>query len=81
MVFGFLPLIMLGAFFGLLPLAPLMKKRKGYEAIVEEEEEIEGSLFSQAADGTTFPARTPPKAASLNSLGAKLRQARGLFLP
>ncbi|KAF8537508.1 batten's disease protein Cln3 [Trichophaea hybrida] len=92
MTFGFLPVIMLVAFFGVLPQGPLISTRKGYEPIAEREGEDEedvvggedGSLLASSmhsASSHTFAARSSPKGDLLHNLAIKLKRTSKLFFP
>lgn len=91
MTFGFLPAIMLVAFFGVLPQGPLDGKSKGYEEIaesdVDEQEEFgdaeDGGLLASSPSGRAFAARNggAPKGDALHELIVKLRRTSGLFFP
>lgn len=92
MTFGFLPVIMLVAFFGVLPQGPLISTRKEYEPIaereVDDEEDVvggeEGSLLASSmhsASGHTFAAKSSPKGDWLHDLAIKLKRTSKLFFP
>lgn len=84
MVFGFLPLIMLFAFFFVLPLAPISAPRRGYEPLAD----------ADADDADVFPAdeaSTPLRASHapapklpenpLHGFAVRLARTKHLFLP
>jgi battenin len=90
MTFGFLPVVMLIAFFGVLPQGPLNGKTKGYEEIVEREveddepaDEEEGSLLGAPGNGRAFAARNggAHKGDVLHDLSIKLKRTGKLFFP
>ncbi|KAA8618687.1 Golgi integral membrane protein [Pyrenophora tritici-repentis] len=99
LVFSFLPLIMVLSFFFILPLGPLRagSKEAGYEAIDDEEVEIDADEDEQtqarehddllatsmhSTSGRSFtPASTKPANGALSSFRANLNRARGLFFP
>jgi battenin len=94
MTFGFLPVIMLVAFFGVLPQGPLKGKHKGYEPLAEQEigdgeelvDEEEGSLLTSSmhsASGRAFAARSggAQKGDVLHDFAIKLKRTSKLFFP
>jgi battenin len=90
MTFGFLPVIMLVAFFLVLPQGPLNGENKGYEELVDDEivdeivdevaDEEEGSIFSGRR---SFAARNGGAHSGdvLHDLSIKLKRTGKLFFP
>jgi len=89
MAFGFLPIVMLVAFFSVLPQGPLVGKGGGYEPIseldhdaAEGEDGEEGSLLtssSHSTGGRTFAAHTAQKGDFFHELAIKLKRTGRLF--
>ncbi|KAI5798552.1 batten's disease protein Cln3 [Pyronema domesticum] len=91
MTFGFLPVIMIIAFFMVLPQAPLKGQRRGYEPLVEDDvgsddENIPGSeegslMASSMHSSSAFPPARLGKEDWVQSLKIKLGRTRKLFFP
>lgn len=81
MAFGFLPAIMLVAFFGILPMAPLRGKAHGYEPLGVEEEEEPGTEEEEGAGLLGQRSFGKQPVTELGSFKAKLRRSAHLFFP
>lgn len=86
MAFGFLPGLMLVAFFVVLPLEPLkMSVRRGYARIEDDDDELDisdGGAISHRSRSISPRSRSrTPKDTDIHGLLARLRRTKSLFLP